>query len=514
MIQNGQIQSLPFEKWVWKLKKIRLVLILMLVSILVQFIWFKYLYPYPSFIPDSYSYIEAALNNEYVSIRPIGYSKFLQLFHMVSSSHRALVLFQYFLLQIGIFYLLLSLDYLFILQPRILKILIVCNTLNPLLFYVSNLLSSDALFTGLSLIWFTQLLWILHQPSMHLVISHAIILFLAFAMRYNALYYPLISIGVLTLSRTKWRIQITGTLLIIILIGMLVAETMGNYRLITGKTQFSAFGGWQLASNALFSYSRVIVSEPEQVPAKFSQLHCTVKKHMDSLRQLKNRPDSVLGPYYLWDEQAPLKKYMNDVYSNDNTSSFIQRWASMGPLYTEYGSWLIWNHPTAFMKYYLWPNARDYYSPATEFLNAYNMDSDNIEPIAMFWFKLKTTKVYTHLEDKGIIVTILFPPIFAAINILFIFSLIGYLILDGFKKESSSFNRFLFLAFSVWLCNFCFSILASPIVLRYQVFPMIIIFSFSILLVVVILKQSKTAMDKNNLITQEWTHRRAPDLNY
>ena len=51
--------------------------LLMLGMILLQFIVFKLLYPFPDFFSDSYSYMEAAALHMDVNIWPIGYSKFL-----------------------------------------------------------------------------------------------------------------------------------------------------------------------------------------------------------------------------------------------------------------------------------------------------------------------------------------------------------------------------------------------------------------------------------------------------
>jgi hypothetical protein len=61
---------------------------------ILQLIIFKYCYPYADFFSDSYSYIFAAARKMDVNIWPVGYSKFLWLFHQISSSDTALVAFQ------------------------------------------------------------------------------------------------------------------------------------------------------------------------------------------------------------------------------------------------------------------------------------------------------------------------------------------------------------------------------------------------------------------------------------
>ncbi|HEY4335682.1 MAG TPA: hypothetical protein VGM89_07285, partial [Puia sp.] len=44
-----------------------------------EWIVFKLLYPYADYFTDSYSYIQAAVQRDAISFRPIGYSLFLRL---------------------------------------------------------------------------------------------------------------------------------------------------------------------------------------------------------------------------------------------------------------------------------------------------------------------------------------------------------------------------------------------------------------------------------------------------
>src|SRR5690606_7000897 len=74
------IPSISFRKWIWESREGRQLLTVSGTVILIQFIIFKYLYPFPNFLPDSYSYMEAAFNNQFINMWPIGYSKFLRLF--------------------------------------------------------------------------------------------------------------------------------------------------------------------------------------------------------------------------------------------------------------------------------------------------------------------------------------------------------------------------------------------------------------------------------------------------
>ena len=66
----------------------------MLILVTVQFILFKFCFPFPDFISDSYNYILGAQLHLDVNIWPIGYSRFLSTFHWFTTSAFALVLFQ------------------------------------------------------------------------------------------------------------------------------------------------------------------------------------------------------------------------------------------------------------------------------------------------------------------------------------------------------------------------------------------------------------------------------------
>ena len=75
-----------FRSFVFREKKNRRYLLIALVGMIVQFIVFKILYPFPDFISDSYSYIATNVYHMDVNLWPIGYSKFLLWLHMISNS--------------------------------------------------------------------------------------------------------------------------------------------------------------------------------------------------------------------------------------------------------------------------------------------------------------------------------------------------------------------------------------------------------------------------------------------
>src|SRR5688572_7054182 len=89
-----------FVNYLFYNKQNRIILIIALAAIIIQFSIFKYFYPFASFIHgDSFSYLGAAYKNQGINTYMIGYSKFLRLFSVFSTSDTLLVAFQYLSIQ-------------------------------------------------------------------------------------------------------------------------------------------------------------------------------------------------------------------------------------------------------------------------------------------------------------------------------------------------------------------------------------------------------------------------------
>lgn len=159
----------------------------------VQFIVFKTLYPYPDFFSDSYSYIFGAYAHLDVNIWPIGYSKFLALFHWFTHSAIALNLFQYFFLEFTALMFYHTIAYFYPTGKTTKALLCLILFVNPLNLYLANYISSDCLFISLSLLWIASLIWIIQRPTWYLILTQAFVFIVAFAFRYNAMYYPIVS---------------------------------------------------------------------------------------------------------------------------------------------------------------------------------------------------------------------------------------------------------------------------------------------------------------------------------
>jgi hypothetical protein len=124
------------------------------------------------------------------------------------------------------------------------------------------------------------------------------------------------------------------------------------------------------------------------------------------------------------------------------------------------------------------------------------MGKDSVDPMAVVWFGYKTNKVKSLSKNRKILLTEFFPPILAMSNIIFFLGFLGFLFLGGFARISTYYKKALIIMLLVWVCNLIFSVVASPIVLRYQAFPFIITFAFAGLLLEYVVKESFVAKEE------------------
>ncbi len=113
-MQQSLSNTVSFKNFLTNDKRSKIILWITLAAILIQLSIFKYFYPFASYIHgDSFVYINAAAKNLSINTYPIGYSKFLRLVSVFSSSDTFLVCLQYILLQFSLLFLFFSILYLF-----------------------------------------------------------------------------------------------------------------------------------------------------------------------------------------------------------------------------------------------------------------------------------------------------------------------------------------------------------------------------------------------------------------
>ena len=486
--EAGILVSLPpFKDFLFKDKRNRRILWIAAAVVVIQFAVFKYLYPYASYIHgDSFSYLEAADKNLDINTYLIGYSKFLRLFSVFNRTDYILAAFQYLFIQCSALYLLFTIFYFYKPGRVIQYVLLGFMVFNPLFLHLGNLVSSDCFFAALSLTWFTLLLWIIQRPSTRVLVWHAVVLFIAFTVRYNAMIYPFIAVLAFSLSKMPLRKKLVGLGMVFILCGSFVSFTMWKYKELTGYWQYSPFSGWQFANNAMYAYRYVYGTDLEPVSKKYEALDNMIRKFYDRTRDLTMNPSekAMASTFYMWSAGMPLMQYRDSLFNakKDTTASELKKWASMGPFYKDYGQYIIRKYPLHFAVYFMWPNTRKYYAPPVEFLESYNSGNDAVTNQAKRWFGYKTVKVTTRMKNLNTWVLDFYPILSGIINVVLLFGLLYYVILKGWQYNRV-FNKIIIMGGTVWLLNAFFTITASSSALRFQTFPILLTTIFSLLLV-------------------------------
>jgi hypothetical protein len=249
----------------------------------------------------------------------------------------------------------------------------------------------------------------------------------------------------------------------------------------------------------MYAYRYVDSQDLQKTPPKFAEIDKMVRLYFDTSRNLKKSPWEMIkaSTMYMWDSRSPLQKYMNLSFKKDSTVPELKRWASMGPLYSAYGKYLIHTYPLTYFTYYILPNALKFYSPPAEFLDQYNMGRDTVGKIIQIWFGYKSNKVRTAFKTFNVPILKFMPFLAGTVNVLFILGLISLRLLNGIENRSTL-SKVLILSAVLWIFNFTFSVFASPVTLRYQLFALQVSTILSLLLVDYIYKIAFIAPPSSN----------------
>jgi hypothetical protein len=479
-LQNAPVSKQNFTQFLFHNRRNRMILYLAAAAIIIQLALFKYLYPFANYIHgDSFVYLGAAYENLTINFYPIGFPKFLRLVSVFAKPDWVLVSIQYLMIQCSALFLLFTIFYFYQAGKATQTILLCFMVFNPLSLYLANLVSSDGLFLALSMTWFTLLLWIIYKPSNTIIFWHALVLFAAFTVRYNALIYPFIALVVFIFSKLPFRKKLTGLGWALLLCGWFIGLNLFQYKKLTGYWQYSPFSGWQLANNALYAYREVDRASRETVSQPYRALDNMVRRFYDA------NPDLYIGEAnaaYMWMPKLPLMRYRDSLFEKDKSATELKIWASMGPFYCSYGWYIIKKYPLHFLRYFVWTNARKYLAPPIEYLEYYNYGKTTVEEEAWKWFGYANNQVKTRIKSGRALILIPYPYLVTITNILMLLLLLSYLLLKGWQT-SPSFNKSLLVAGFVWIANAAFTILASSVALRFQAFPVLLNTIFSLLLV-------------------------------
>jgi hypothetical protein len=486
-----------FFEYIFRNKQNQRLLLIAFAANVIMFFIFKMFCPNGFFVSDSNAYVLAAIQSNEVMYRPYGFSRFLQLVHSFSSGLDSFVWVQFLLLFAAGQFAFFSVDYLFrFTRPIIKKVSWFFITFNPVLFLLANFVLSDAIFTALTVVYITLLLWVVSRPNWWVIILQAIVLYWAFQIRYAALYYPALTvIAFLLNNKSNITTKAVGVLVTFVLIFASYKHIKSQVNEATGVDIFSGFSGWQMANNAMGLYPYIKTSADEFETPEEKLLDSISHIYVDSIgpESLEIVKDGKLISGYMWDKKSPLKIYLfNYVYKY--RVDYFTAWYQVSEVYGDFGKTVIKNHPGAFFRYYLWPNTKNYFWPDAEGLGKYITTNGDVPNDTKEWFDIKAKQDVDNVPNFQNIVSTyatVLNCLLAFLNL--ILPVLYYInrkkiITDDNTNEKKS-------VIFWWLmvgCNMAFSIFAAMIVLRYECLLLIIGFGFPMIMLDRLLTMRKT----------------------
>ncbi len=456
---------------------------IMAIASILQFSLFKFFYPFPDFSVESYNYVYGASAHLPINILPSGYSKFLQAFHIFTSSDTALISFQYFFLELSGAYFFFSLLNLYSLGKASKHLILLFLFLNPLFLYISNRITSESLFTALSILWLTDLLWIIHRPIRYHFFTQSSLLLLCFALNYNSCYYPIVTVLAFVLSKQQILQKIIGITLPILVLCIYSFHMRKEAQKLIGARKVSLYSGWQFASNAM--YVRRYIPEMNN-----NRLGSEKWRQLDILnQQFYNQVpadfDADLadfdGDFFIRHSISPLRVYLIKYYHSTDGYFDVANWGKASVLFGEYGSWVITHYPGTYLRHFVLPNVKRYFLPPLGPLELYNEGEDEVDIMLQDWFDYKLPNITCSSKIIQSEILFPFPYIFLFLHA-FIIGSVAKLTLLRKSLPISGKHRTTLLVFGVLLIvNFSYCVATSVIVMSDQFFSMIVLMGMSAL---------------------------------
>ncbi|GGH80148.1 hypothetical protein HNQ91_004912 [Filimonas zeae] len=437
----------------------------------------RVLFPFPSFYADSYTYLDAAAEQQPISFRPIQYSEFISFFHNFSTSDLPLIAGQYFSAVLANLFLFFTCTYLFKLPGFLKKIVFALLVFNPLYLLTANFVLSDSFFCSLTTAWIACLIWIIYKPGIANILGQLILLLLLFKLRYNALIFPCFTTLALIFSKQNVWIKTGVAIASFGILFILMDKISDTTQKLTGTRTFSAFSGWQMASNAI----HVLRNQPADTTNFDSEqrtINHFVINYLIDKDSLKVKEEEVTASY-IWDRQSPLKQYLNYYASLDNyTDTYFETWTALGPVYNTFGAAVIQQQPLAYIRYFVWPNTKRYFFPVMEAYEQFNEGRDSVDKLAARFYNYQSTNIDNRHASLHIAALAPWKYLFPVVNTAFILLSLLYLITGRYRRQSRLFNQVLLTVTAFYLGNLCFVSAVAPNVFRYHLFVITLLLVF------------------------------------
>ncbi len=325
-----------------------------------------YCYPTAQLTWDSYYYLEIA-NDMKPSLRPGGYPFFLHILGSVYKSFSIIVISQYCLYFLSIWFFLRVLDYFFrftTLQYILLGILFIVEPVG--LYHCFNVLS-DVLFSALTLGYIATLLLYTVKRSRWVFVAHLLCMFAAIEVRHIALFYPFFSFVLLLYFHRSFRLGLVYAVVIFGPYFLLNRYHVNQNEKYYKVRVYSPFSGWTHANNTLYGLHLMKLDTAEISDPEIKALHTYFTRYMDTSGYY---PVSI-GSGFLWDDKSPLcvlRQKMQDSLG----ITFVEAWYKLAPSFGKYGLYMQKHFPLQYIQGFMKPNTATLIKPHDgEMLNYY-----------------------------------------------------------------------------------------------------------------------------------------------
>jgi hypothetical protein len=192
---------------------------------------------------------------------------------------------------------------------------------------------------------------------------------------------------------------------------------------------------------------------------------------------------SYVGNFFIRQPEAPLKQYYARHYGYNTELGNIITWAQASKVFNSFGEPILKRHPIAYFRYFVYLNAWQYFIPPLSHLGLYNYGKNTISPIAQSWFHYPrpVIRVFSH-SFQGSLLSF-YQGLFLITNVLYLWQFISNVSSRRLLFSHIEGNQTHWVISLYFMLNFCFSLVATVNILRYQYIPMTLMLAFTLVLV-------------------------------
>lgn len=453
--------------------------------LILLYIGLSYCYPTPNTTPDTFNYFLCYNIDDFGGYRPVGYSWFLGFADKFVNKLNGITGMQYILHSFAVLYLVFTAKYFMRSAGRLIYYVFALIVLGDVtILYLTKWLISDSVYTSLSFIWFTSLIWLLHNYKAWFTLAiHIIVLFLVMKTRYAGLVYPLVTTAAfIWIHRLKgWYVPLVS----LAVLGIVYNQGVKDNKRIFKADTFSAFSGWAKANNAASVLPYVEIDSTKLEDPEVKRINRILTQAPDSFYTRER----IFATSFMWNKDYPGKKYMVDLRQRNMNWTYVINWVHTGVNLNKYANAVIAQHPVEYAKQFLLPNTANFLFPADDipaFADSVKVDKVLTEKFeAGFDVFLSKFDVYHHFFDSfGL----------RKYNVLFIIALLmGLLAIVLRKRMALEIMEKRILALIVIFLGLygAFLVVAHPILLRYVTYLCVFFSLFIVIIINGILKGRK-----------------------